>query len=131
MTDNDQRQKNIELLRKSRQKLEESELADRNAPATPAPPARRAKDDGGGEVVMYRGKAVRRRGAGPSIPGAGSSGGASAGQFRGAKRPSGRAARAAGSDVRDVLERLNGLYADGLISKADFDRKRQEILDRL
>ncbi len=34
-------------------------------------------------------------------------------------------------DVRAILERLNGLYKDGLITKAEYDRKRSQILDRL
>ncbi|MGH1502935.1 MAG: SHOCT domain-containing protein [Acidimicrobiales bacterium] len=133
--DPDKRQRHLDLMRKSRRALEETELAEREQAA----PRGRRKDDpsdppasGGsdeGEVVMYRGRPVRRPsagGAGRRSTGASFRNTSSKGAGRG-RRPGG----GGGGDVRDALERLNELYADGLISRADFDKKRQQILDRL
>ncbi len=80
--------------------------------------------------MMYRGKVVKKPGggAGSRIPGASGSG-ARAGQFRGASTQ--KSGGKGSGDVRAILERLNGLYKDGLITKTEYDRKRQQILDRL
>ncbi len=130
--DPDKRQRHLDLLRKSRKVLEETELAERESATEPSrgrrkddPPAAPPADDAG-EVVMYRGRPVRR----PSGRGGGRSTGA---QFRNTSaKGAGRSRRpSGGGDVREALERLNELYADGLISRADFDKKRQQILDRL
>ncbi len=74
---------------------------------------------------MYRGKPIR--GGGSGTPGAGGGGGGQAGQFRGASTERKKAA----PDLKAVLERLNELYKDGLISKSEYDRKRLQILDRI
>ncbi len=109
---------------KSRRALEDQQVG-REDDAPPAPAASAAADDG--DVVMYRGKPVKRRGAGPSIPGGG--GGSRGAQFRGAKT-GGRASGGA-PDIKAVLKRLDELHREGLISKIEYDKKRLQILDRL
>ncbi len=128
MSDRERQQRHLELLKKSRENFENTNLDDRDSAASKdrRAPAPQASDD---DVMMYRGRPVRRSGSGPSIPGAGGKSKGRAGQFRGAG--GGRSSKQGGGDVRQALERLNELYADGLISKADFDRKHQQILDRL
>lgn len=106
----EKRQRDLELLRKSRQALDEGELVNRHAP-TPEEAERHQSlpRDGDPGVMMYRGKAIRRpRGDGGS-----------------------RTKPTSSGDVRAVLERLNSLYKDGLITKAEYDRKRSQILDRM
>lgn len=73
----------------------------------------RTEEDSGPEI-RYRGKVVRQ-GTGRT-PGAG-----------GGSRSSGGGS----DDVRAALEKIKGLYRDGLISRAEAEKKRQEILDRL
>ena len=128
----EKRQRDLDLLRKSRQALDEGELVDRHAPA-PAPEQVERRQappkEGDPDVVMYRGKAIRR-----SSGSGGAKSGARGTSFRGAQvggRPKSGAKPASNTDVRAILERLNGLYKDGLITKAEYDRKRSQILDRL
>lgn len=122
----EKRQRDLELLRKSRRALDEGELVDRHAEPAPAPSAAPVEDDDT-EVVMYRGKPVRRKKAG----GSGGKGQRPA-SFRGATVGRGSKSKPqATNDVRVVLERLNGLYKDGLITKSEYDRKRSQILDRM
>jgi len=121
----EKRQRDLDLLRKSRQALDEGELVDRHA--APEPIERQQPRAGDEGVVMYRGKAIRRPGAGRSAGGR-----AQARQFRGASVGGGsRASQAASEDVRVILERLNGLFKDGLITKSEYDRKRNQIIDRI
>ena len=70
--------------------------------------------------IMYRGQPVAGRGGrGGRAPGApGSSGG-------------GRQSSGAGADVKEALRDLTQLFNDGLITTAEYDAKRAEILDRL
>lgn len=133
MDSTEKRQRDLDLLRKSRQALDEGELVDRHAQVEPQQAERRAEpQEGDPDVVMYRGKAIRRPGGGGKPSGGG---GARAGQFRGASvGGSGRSKSKSGgssNDVRAILERLNGLYKDGLITKAEYDRKRNQIIDRM
>lgn len=127
----EKRQRDLDLLRKSRQALDEGELVDRHAPAPEQVERRQAPpQEGDPDVMMYRGKAIRRPGGG----GGASSGGAQrAGQFRGASVGGGKPKPSGGSggDVRAILERLNSLYKDGLITKTEYDRKRNQIIDRM
>lgn len=78
-----------------------------------------------GPEIRYRGQ-VLRTGRGLSAPGAGS-------VARQSSRGRTRAAGASGGsdDVREALEKIKALYKDGLISRAEAERKRSEILDRL
>ncbi len=71
--------------------------------------------------IMYRGQPVAGRGArGGRAPGApGAPGG-------GQRQSSG-----GGADVKEALRNLTQLYNDGLITTAEYDAKRGEILDRL
>ncbi len=126
----EKRQRDLDLLRKSRQALDDGELVDRHAPVPEQVERRKAPREGDPDVVMYRGKPIRRPGSG----GGKSGGGARAGQFRGASVGGGSKAKSSGGgggDVRAILERLNGLYKDGLITKSEYDRKRNQIIDRL
>lgn len=126
----DRRQRDLELLRRSQRALEDEQRRRAAGEVDPDPP----RGGGGGTpdvaeasdgtVRMYRGKPIRSGAAG--TPGSGS-GGAKAKQFRGksterTKKP---------PDLKVVLERLNELYKDGLITKSEYDRKRLQILDRL
>ena len=117
----DRRKRDLELLMKSRKAMEDEQLNGRVEEAAPAAPA---QDD---DVVMYRGKAVRRSGNGPKIPGAGGGGRGGATQFRGAKTGGDKAA----PDIKAVLKRLDELHREGLITKSEYDKKRLQILDRL
>lgn len=109
----DREDRKAALMRAARERLTHED------PAAPKAPARDVSDTGGvgaGREVMYRGKKVRMGNAG--TPGGGV----------------GRApARGGGgsNDVRAALEKLNNLYREGLISKAEAEAKRAEILDRL
>lgn len=103
--------------------MEEEQL---NGPAAKADPAAgdEAVDD---DVVMYRGRPVRRGGNGPKIPGAGT-GARGAKGYRGSGRSSGD--RSA-PDIKAVLKRLDELHREGLITKSEYNKKRLQILDRL
>ena len=72
--------------------------------------------------MMYRGQPVNGRGGGrtPGAPGGG-----------GARHPGRPAGGGGATGVRAALEDLADMHADGLISKADYERKRSEILDRM
>lgn len=144
----DKRRRHLELLRRSRATLSESELPERPDPDRPdrrragrtqADPTNddasddRRSTDGTApaeETIMYRGRPVRR----PAPSGRRRTQGA---DFRGtAARGRGRSAAPSrravdGDEVRQALQRLNELYEDGLISRSDLENKRQEILDRL
>lgn len=127
----EKRQRDLDLLRKSRQALDEGELVDRHAPTEAHQAERRqAPQEGDPDVVMYRGKAIRRPGGGGG-GGKSSGGGARASQFRGASVGGARSKSSSGGDVRAILEKLNVLYKDGLITKSEYDRKRNQIIDRM
>lgn len=128
MDADEKRQRDLELLRKSRQALDEGELVDRHAAPVREERRQAPPKEGDADVVMYRGKAIRRKSS-AGTPGAGRRAGR-ASQFRGVAVGSGSESRQ-NTDVRAILERLNGLYKDGLITKAEYDRKRGQILDRL
>lgn len=68
------------------------------------------------ETVMYRGKAIRR----PVSGGAKGPGNAAA------SRPA-----KANVDLGAALKRLAELHQQGLLSRAEYDQKRLQILDRL
>lgn len=72
--------------------------------------------------VMYRGRPVGgsgpRGGSAPGAPGTG-----------GGRQQSG--SDDSGPDVKATLRKLTQLYNDGLITTAEYDAKRAEILDRL
>ncbi len=126
MTDQDRRMRNMELIRKSRKALEETELKPRGESAD-EPVARSTPDDDEETTIMYRGKAIKRPGRGMKVPGVASKRSRSA-PGRGGSRPS----SAGGSqDVKASLESLAELYREKLISKPEYDRKRYEILKRL
>jgi hypothetical protein len=133
----DRRKRDLDLLMKSYKALE----AEQNGEVE-APPARRATDpayramadqakshadDDDGEVMMYRGRKIRKGSGG--IPGAGSSQ-AKGRQFRGSTGE--KKKKGASSDqLKAALTKLTELYEEGLISKAEYDNKRLQILDRL
>ena len=78
---------------------------------------------GGGRSsgIMYRGQPVAGRGGtGGRAPGAPGSGGG------GSSRNDG-----GGADVKEALRKLTQLFNDGLITTAEYDAKRAEILNRL
>jgi len=108
MSDDDRRSRDLELLKKA---------VDRDRQKKP-PPGN--KSSGRSSEIMYRGQPVAGRGGGrtPGAPGGGGS--------RGSNSKGGDAV-----DVKDALRKLTQLYNDGLITTAEYDAKRSEILDRL
>ena len=110
MSDDERRSRDLELLKKA---------VDRDRKKK-SPPGN--KPSGRSSEIMYRGQPVAGRGGGggrtPGAPGGG-------GQ-RGSKSKGGDAV-----DVKDALRKLTQLYNDGLITTAEYDAKRSEILDRL
>lgn len=71
--------------------------------------------------ILYRGQPVAGRGgSGGRAPGAPGGGGG--------QKPS---SSGGGADVKDALRKLTQLFNDGLITTAEYDAKRAEILDRL
>ena len=74
---------------------------------------------------MYRGQPVAGRGRGGGAPGS-PSGGRRAGRASSTSSSSGGTA-----DVKEALSKLTNLFNDGLITQAEYDAKRGEILDRI
>lgn len=118
MSSEDRKKRDLDLLMKSYKALEAEQAAD--APE---------EDE---EVVMYRGRPVRKSSG--SVPGAGSSQG-SPRQFRGAgtgKKKQGRDRRGGDTgNLKAALAKLTELHQEGLITKAEYNAKRAQILDRL
>lgn len=106
MTD-ERRSRDLELLKKA---------VNRDRPAA----KREKKSKNVQSPIMYRGKPVAGGGSGGRTPGAPGTG-------RNKKPSSG----AGVSNVKDALRSLTQLYNDGLITTAEYDTKRAEILDRL
>lgn len=134
----DRKKRDLDLLMKSYKALEAEQ---NNLSSEPERPARRASDadrrapvdegddgdDGDGETMMYRGRRIRK-GSG-AIPGAGSSQ-AKGRQFRGSTGEKKR--KGSGTDqLKAALSKLNELHEEGLITQAEYDAKRLQILDRL
>lgn len=137
----DRRQRDLDLLRKSYKALESEQEAGETAPANPGrrkeDPRQGADDrgqddstsDGDDNVMMYRGRPVRMGSGG--IPGAGSTQKKGT-QFRGAGGAKNKSKKPAGADqLKTALNKLTELYKEGLITKAEYDAKRRQILDRL
>lgn len=81
------------------------------------------------EVVMYRGRPVRKSAGG--TPGAGSAS-AKGRQFRGATGAKKKKSSDPSVDqLKAALKKLNELHAEGLITQTEFNAKRRQILDRL
>ncbi|MEM7276220.1 MAG: SHOCT domain-containing protein [Actinomycetota bacterium] len=143
--EDDRQQRDLHLLMKSYKALEaeQQDLESESAPQErsddtderSASPGRRATDADpeprSDDVVMYRGRPVRRgrstaHGASSQKPS----------QFRGAggggKRRSSDRKPAAGADrIKQALASLAEMHEDGLITKAEYDAKRRQLLDRL
>lgn len=174
MTEKKERgQRDLDLMMKSYRALEAEQNNPSTEPFEREPVGRRADDrlsesapapdDEGddGDVVMYRGRQVRR--GNPATPGAGSSQGKPS-WFRGVgsnneKRRSSDGGKSDGgksvsdetadkgdssensdsdSDkygsidkIKESLVALAELHEEGLITKAEFNKKRRQLLDRL
>lgn len=113
MTDQDRRSRDLELLRGAVERDRERDRTGRGA-AEEEPKSSRG--------VMYRGQPVAGRGGGGGAPGSPS------GRGRGRSAPSSSGGSA---DVKEALSKLTNLFNDGLISQAEYDVKRAEILDRI
>ncbi len=109
---------------KSHKAMEAEQLNSGSSADAPAA----ADESGDDDVVMYRGRPVRRGGNGPRVPGAGSVGGATG--YRGAGTSSGKQGKGT-PDIKAVLKRLDELHREGLITKSEYNKKRLQILDRL
>ena len=135
------KKRDVELLAKSHRALQaeqNGEVPPAEMPA-PDPPYRQAArnsraddvepDDG--NMMMYRGRPVRMGSSG--TPGAGASTGKPR-QFRGAgtgKKKKGNRRPTDGDSLKSALAKLAELHEEGLITRAEFDSKRRQILDRL
>ncbi len=108
----DRRQEDLDLLRRA----VEAERKDKEA-------SKKKRKGGGGSsgTLMYRGQPVAGRGGGRT-PGAPSGG---------RPQPQSSGASSGSEDVRDALQKLTKLYQDGLITTAEYDAKRADILSRL
>jgi|GEM_PF-1878090 len=110
----DRKSRKEELLAAARDRLTEEETqgesqAKSTGGSAPGSPPAQAE-------IRYRGRVVRPSSGG--TPGSGSGG---------TRRPT-----ASGSDdIREALQKIKQLYRDGLISRAEAEKKRTEILDRL
>lgn len=125
MKDSDRRDRDLELLRKSRQALHDEQ----NEVERPVAESELDNEPG---TMMYRGKVVRTGGAGPKVPGAGAGRpvpGATG--FRGAGRTNPGRASGGQADIKQLLQKLSDLRASGLITKAEYEKKKSQILDRL
>ena len=71
--------------------------------------------------MLYRGQPIAGRGRGGGAPGSPGSGSGRASHQNGAS----------GADVKEALRNLTQLFNDGLITTAEYDAKRGEILDRI
>ena len=119
---NNRQDRDLDLLKKSLDALETEQRERTNEPARGARKKVDVADDD--HVVMYRGRPVRRKRAG-SVPGSNGSSG------RGS-RPGGKKSGGTSSDaVKAALVKLTELYSEGLITKADYDSKKRQVLDRL
>lgn len=128
--DPDRKARDLELLKKSRQALhDEQNQVERRAEEPPSgdPPSTDS-------TVMYRGRPVRTAGTGPKVPGAGAGRPVpGANSFRGSGRgaPRGAGDTKALNNVKLALQKLSDLHQSGLITKAEYDKKRAQILDRM
>ena len=110
MATTDRNGRKEELLAAARDRLTEDKEVRR---------AERTPPEDSGPEIRYRGKVVRQ-GTGRT-PGAGGAGTA--------RRPQ---RRSGGNDeVREALQKIKDLYRDGLITRAEAEQKRSDILDRL
>ena len=106
---NDRKKRNLEVLKNAVDK-------DRNGGK--GAPGSGSKSPGA--PIMYRGKPVGQSGSSgaPGAPGASR------------QRPP-QSSSNGGGDVKEALRKLTQLFNDGLITTAEYDAKRAEILDRL
>ena len=106
---NDRKKRNLEVLKNAVDK-------DRQGGGAPG-----SGGGGSNNQIMYRGKPVGRSGGG----GAPGSPGSSGGRTRPTPQPN------EGGDVKEALRKLTQLFNDGLITTAEYEAKRAEILNRL
>ena len=118
----DKKNKNLELLKNAVDSNRQGNGAPRGGGGAPG-----SGGGGGGNQIMYRGKPVGRSGS-SGAPGSGGAPGSS-----GAGRQSAPAGggQDEGGDVKEALRKLTQLFNDGLITTAEYDAKRAEILNRL
>lgn len=143
--DKEREQRDLDLMLKSYRALEEEQRNPSAEPFKRETVGRRTADrssesnaadepDDDGEVMMYRGRPIRRGSSG--TPGSGSSQGKPK-QFRGAggrrrSGDSGKSAKGVSIDkIKQALATLSEMHDEGLITKAEYDKKRRQLLDRL
>ncbi len=114
----EKKNRNLELLKNA---VDSNRSAGNGAPRGGGAPG---SGGGGGGQIMYRGKPVGKSGgsSAPGAPGNANRGGQSAG---------GASQDQEGGDVKEALRKLTQLFNDGLITTAEYDAKRAEILNRL
>ena len=113
----DKKNKNLELLKNAVDSNRQGNGAPRGGGGAPG-----SGGGGGGNQIMYRGKPVGRSGGRGGAPGA--PGGA-------ARAPKNQGQANDNGDVKEALRKLTQLFNDGLITTAEYDAKRAEILNRL
>ena len=121
---NDKKKRNLEVLKNAVDKSREGNGAPRGGGGAPGS----GSGGGGGGQIMYRGKPVGRSGSSGAPGSAGGRGRPN--QASKSQRPSTSPA-AEGGDVKEALRKLTQLFNDGLITTAEYDAKRAEILNRL
>ena len=109
---NDRKKQNLEVLRNA---VDKGRSGGNGAPGS-------GGGSGDGNQIMYRGKPVGRSGGRGGAPGA--PGGA-------ARAPKNQGQANDSGDVKEALRKLTQLFNDGLITTAEYDAKRAEILNRL
>ena len=125
MNDAERRQRDLEVLLRSRRALDDQRLGrdDASGPASVVPPQpagqHEREDDSSSATpdshVMYRGKPVKRQ---------------SGSNSRGPSSER-REVSTGKVDLGEALKRLAELHNQGLISRSEYDKKRLQILDRL
>ena len=120
----DKKNKNLELLKNAVDSSREGNGAPRGG-GTPGGGGRGS----GKNQIMYRGKPVGGGSSGSGAPGApGAPGSSNKGRQSAAASSGGQDE---GGDVKEALRKLTQLFNDGLITTAEYDAKRAEILNRL
>lgn len=136
--DADRQKRDMHLLVKSYRALEAEQQNPEAEAEEEKPAAAKGEGGAGDQMVSYRGKSVRRgRGVAHGSPGSGS--GRRAEQVRGVSNKRRRAAdkgssEGGGTDVAKVkkaLASLGEMHKEGLITKAEYDAKRKQLLDRM
>lgn len=142
------RQQQIELIKKSRDALDAEQSSEQSpgqstgrggsSPTASGPDesdGHGGRESNGAPVAMYRGRPLVGNKK-LATPGAGAATGRRRRQSRGGAGRRGRteatSTSAPGAEaVKDAIRKLTEMHVEGLITRQEYDRKRQQLLDRL